>query len=53
MLKLPLKGRLEVGAHGDILVLDRSEFRVTHVLAQGKRMVFDGVLVAREAFLEG
>ena len=53
VLKLDRNGRLEVGAHGDILVLDRSEFRVTHVLAQGKRMVFDGTLVAHEAFLEG
>jgi beta-aspartyl-dipeptidase (metallo-type) len=53
VLKLSQKGRLEVGAHGDILVLDRDEFRVVHVLARGKRMVFDGALVAHEAFLEG
>ena len=53
VLALRRKGRLEVGAHGDILVLDQGEFRVVHVLAQGKRMVFDGSLVAPEAFLEG
>src|SRR5687768_10619013 len=53
VLKLGQKGRLEVGAHGDILVLDRDEFRVVHALAQGKRMVYDGALVAHEAFLEG
>ena len=53
VLKLTKKGRLEVGAHGDILVLDRAELRLVHVLAQGKRMVDDGRLVAREAFLEG
>ena len=53
VLKLKKKGRLEVGAHGDILVLDRSEFRIVHVLAQGKRMVNDGTLMTHEAFLEG
>jgi beta-aspartyl-dipeptidase (metallo-type) len=53
VLKLGQKGRLEVGAHGDILVIDRSEFRLVHVLAQGKRMVADGRLVAHESFLEG
>jgi beta-aspartyl-dipeptidase (metallo-type) len=53
VLKLSKKGRLEVGAHGDILVLDRSELRIVHVLAQGKRMVNDGQLAAPETFLEG
>jgi beta-aspartyl-dipeptidase (metallo-type) len=53
VLKLKQKGRLEVGAHGDILVLDAAEFRLVHVLAQGKCMVNDGSLVAHEAFLEG
>ena len=53
VLKLTRKGRLEVGAHGDILVLDRDEFRLVHLLAQGKRMVDDGRLVEHESFLEG
>jgi beta-aspartyl-dipeptidase (metallo-type) len=53
VLQLTRKGRLEVGAHGDILVLDREEFRLVHLLAQGKRMVEDGRLVAQESFLEG
>ena len=53
VLKLTRKGRLEVGAHGDILVLDRAAFRLVHVLAQGKRMVDAGHVVAREQFLEG
>ena len=53
VLQLRQKGRLEVGAHGDILLLDKGEFRVVHVLAQGKRMVSDGALVAHPAFLEG
>src|SRR5688572_23135680 len=53
VLKLGQKGRLEVGAHGDILMIDRSEFGLVHLLAQGKRMVNDGRLVAHESFLEG
>jgi beta-aspartyl-dipeptidase (metallo-type) len=53
VLKLTKKGRLEVGAHGDILMLDRGEFRIVHVLAHGKHMVDDGRLVAQESFLEG
>jgi beta-aspartyl-dipeptidase (metallo-type) len=53
VLKLTKKGRLEPGAHGDILMLDRGEFRIVHVLAQGKHIVDDGHLVAPETFLEG
>src|SRR5688500_4551646 len=34
VLKLGQKGRLEVGAYGDILMIDRSEFRLVHLLAQ-------------------
>jgi beta-aspartyl-dipeptidase (metallo-type) len=53
VLKLTKKGRLEPGAHGDILMLDRGEFRIVHVLAQGKHIADDGHLVAPETFLEG
>jgi hypothetical protein len=53
VLTLRRKGRLEVGAHGDILALDRDEFRLVHLLAQGRRMVNDGRLVTHESFLEG
>jgi len=52
VLKLERKGRLETGAHGDILVLEKDEFELVHVLAQGKRMIDDGALVVREQFLE-
>jgi beta-aspartyl-dipeptidase (metallo-type) len=52
VLKLTHKGRLETGAHGDILVLEKDEFELVHVLAQGKRMIDDGALVVREQFLE-
>jgi beta-aspartyl-dipeptidase (metallo-type) len=53
VLALPQKGRLEQGAHGDVLVIDRSDFRLVHVLAHAKRMVSDGEVVSRERFLEG
>jgi beta-aspartyl-dipeptidase (metallo-type) len=53
VLALDQKGRIQYGAHGDLLVLDKGEFRLVHVLAQGKRMVHDGELATRERFLEG
>ena len=53
VLALEQKGRLQTGAHGDLLVIDRTEFRLVHVLARGKRMVDDGELATRERFLEG
>jgi beta-aspartyl-dipeptidase (metallo-type) len=52
VLKLERKGRFEFGADGDILVIDRNEFALVHVLAHGKRMVRDGAVVVREQFLE-
>jgi beta-aspartyl-dipeptidase (metallo-type) len=52
VLKLEKKGRFEVGAHGDILILEKDEFELVHLLAQGKRMINDGALVVREQFLK-
>jgi beta-aspartyl-dipeptidase (metallo-type) len=52
VLKLPHKGRLETGAHGDLLVLEKDGFDLVHLLAQGKRMITDGSIVVRERFLE-
>jgi beta-aspartyl-dipeptidase (metallo-type) len=52
VLGLKQKGRLETGAHGDILVMDADGFELVHVLAQGKRMVTDGSVAIREKFLE-
>jgi beta-aspartyl-dipeptidase (metallo-type) len=53
VLKLEKKGRLETGAHGDILVLEKDGFELVHLLAQGKRMIDDGALVVHEQFLKG
>lgn len=52
VLALKTKGRIEVGADGDIIVLDKDEFALVHVLAHGKRMVTDGEVSVREDFLE-
>lgn len=52
VLGLARKGRLEVGRDGDILVLDKEAFDLTHVLARGKVMVRDAAVVVRERFLQ-
>ncbi|MDB4914731.1 MAG: beta-aspartyl-peptidase [Gemmatimonadetes bacterium] len=52
VLKLMSKGRLETGADGDILVLEKESFDIVHVLARGKPMVRDGDLCVEEQFLE-
>jgi beta-aspartyl-dipeptidase (metallo-type) len=51
VLGLEKKGKLEVGADGDILVLDKDEFDLVHVLAHGKHMVRDGMVSVHEEFL--
>lgn len=52
VLKLERKGRLEVGADGDMLVLEGNDFELVHVLAHSTRMVTAGQVVVREQFLE-
>ncbi|HUS60621.1 MAG TPA: amidohydrolase family protein, partial [Acidimicrobiales bacterium] len=41
VLKLERKGRIAVGRDGDLLVLEKDEFELVHVLARGKPMVRD------------
>jgi adenine deaminase len=53
VLKLRHKGQVEVGRDGDIVILERDEFELVHVLARGKRLVTDGALAVREQFLQG
>lgn len=52
ILRLPLKGRLECGRKADLVVLSRDTLDIVHVIAEGRWMVRDGTLVARERFLE-
>lgn len=52
-LKLPQKGRLDVGRDADLLVLDERERTVRHLVARGRLIIRDGALVRREHFLEG
>jgi beta-aspartyl-dipeptidase (metallo-type) len=52
VLKLKWKGRLATGCDGDIAVLDRGTLTPRHVIAGGRVMMRDGVVAAREAFLD-
>lgn len=49
LLRLPGKGRIEVGADADLVVLDRA-FEIRGVMALGAWHVRDGVIVRRGAF---
>jgi len=51
ILKLDVKGTLERGKMGDVLVLERDSLEVRHVWSKGRCMVRDGELVARAAWL--
>lgn len=53
VLGLSDTGRLETGRRGDVLVLEKDQFGLVHVLARGTPMVRDGHLVVRERFLHG
>jgi beta-aspartyl-dipeptidase (metallo-type) len=53
ILGLELKGTLEKGKEGDVVVLRRDSLDVVHVLSRGKFMVRDGEPVVHEKFLEG
>jgi beta-aspartyl-dipeptidase (metallo-type) len=52
VLGLDKKGRLEIGADGDLLIMEKKELEIVHVLAHGKRMVSEGAVVVREQFLD-
>lgn len=52
VLKLSAKGRLEVGADADVVILREESLDVVHVIAKGRVLVRDGELVSREKFLE-
>jgi beta-aspartyl-dipeptidase (metallo-type) len=51
VLKLPGKGRLEVGCDADVVVLQKGSLEIRDVVARGRRMVAGGQVVARERFL--
>jgi len=48
VLKLAGKGELREGADADIAVVDRSTWKLRHVVAGGKTMMRDGVVVVTE-----
>ena len=49
ILKLGGKGRVTVGGDADVVLLDR-EFRVYHMVANGKLMVRDAQMVEKGTF---
>ena len=51
-LKMENKGRLRVGADGDVVVLTEGTLTIREVIAGGKVMVRDGETVVREKWLE-
>jgi beta-aspartyl-dipeptidase (metallo-type) len=51
-LKLEMKGTLEKGKWGDILLLEKGSLEIVHVLSKGVFMVRDGATVVEERFLE-
>jgi beta-aspartyl-dipeptidase (metallo-type) len=52
VLKLGGKGKLCANADADILVLEKQSLEIVEVIARGRRMVKNGVMVVREKFLE-
>jgi beta-aspartyl-dipeptidase (metallo-type) len=50
ILKLGGKGRLEAGADGDLVLLDRENLSVTGVIARGRWLMRNGEILARGTF---
>src|SRR5438270_10725479 len=48
VLKLSSKGTLRVGSDADVVVVDRSNWRLRHVVARGKIMMRDGRVMVDE-----
>jgi beta-aspartyl-dipeptidase (metallo-type) len=51
VLKLSRKGRLDVGADADVLVMRRESLEPVALVARGRVLMKDGRIVQREAFL--
>jgi beta-aspartyl-dipeptidase (metallo-type) len=52
VLKLPTKGKLQVGCDADVLVLRENSFELVEVIANGQRLMKNGDLVKAENFLK-
>ena len=52
ILKLEMKGTLEKGKWGDILLLEKGTLEIVHVISRGVFMVRDGSTVVEEKFLD-
>ncbi|CAA9418261.1 MAG: hypothetical protein AVDCRST_MAG74-3066 [uncultured Pyrinomonadaceae bacterium] len=52
VLKLEEKGILKEGKAADILILERKSFELREVISGGRRLLKDGSIAFKEAFLE-
>jgi beta-aspartyl-dipeptidase (metallo-type) len=52
ILKLDLKGRIEAGKSADCLVLEKETFELREVIVGGRRLLRDGKIAFKEAFLK-
>jgi beta-aspartyl-dipeptidase (metallo-type) len=52
ILRLDRKGRIRPGADADIVILERGSLALTHVFANGRRVVDDGCTVVQPSFTE-
>lgn len=49
-LKLFNKGKIEQGRDGDIVILDKESLDIVYVLAKGREMVSEGIVIAKGVF---
>lgn len=49
-LKLHNKGKIEQGRDGDLVILDKESLDIVYVLAKGREMVSDGIVIAKGVF---
>jgi len=49
-LKLNNKGKIEEGRDGDLVILDKESLDIVYVLAKGREMVSEGIVIAKGVF---
>lgn len=51
VLQLVLKGRIQAGKAADVLVLEKESLEIREVISSGRRLIKDGEIAFKEAFL--
>ena len=49
-LKLSSKGRISVGRHADMVLVDGKTLEITHVIAKGKEVISEGITLVKGTF---